>query len=406
MCETRERMEELIKSERIMSYYENDDGIDREVSAHEVVDYYKRLEDIDESFVEKYVDQILTGFLWDDTGAKRINQRLQTFDLWEDEEGYVSPTDVLIEEEDFTLDEIAEAKQKLPYLLKVLHDGSIKYKGSLLSFIIAVERYRLNAGGKSIKPHNICKEGVYRVDSNGNITEPFTIEDNSATTLRTLIDWVLGGIDDRYYRASRELLRVCTILDLDITKEDPKVYNSKVIESAVCLYITSNEEYLENYGYANRDILKALSPEDIHSMSQSLQADFSVYHEEFSVFNLIQDIAASVAILKVKNYHVWKDRPKEVVKFLSYYKENIDNSITDNIRAYTVSNNVLCVHGDEPLLIDMQCVRPGEIAVLSSTGHLICYEQFSSTHFKYMAVSNFIAAHRNRSLHAWQVTNI
>ena len=386
----------------------NDDGADREDSAYEVSDYYRRLEDIDDDFVVKYVKQVLTGFLWDENGKRRIDGRFQTFELWEDEEdGLVSPTDVIAEEEaDFNLDDVEEAKKKLPYLLKLLYDGSIKYKGSLLSFTIAVQRFFGNSTGeKDIKPSNICNEGVYHVDKFGNITSKFVIEENSGEILRTLIKWATGQIDDRYYRASQELLRVCTILGLDIRNEDAKLYTKDVIDDAVCMYIASNEEYLEDYGFANSKLITALSPEEILKVAKDIDEDTSLYKDEFAIYGIVDDIATAVAVVKLKRDEWW-DNPREVSNFLSYYHNCVDKDISDNIRSYDVSTGILRGADGAIVLFSMSTVQPGDIAVLSTTGHLIRYEQFSADGLHYMTASKFMEAHSGGSRYAWKLTSV
>ena len=225
----------------------NDDGVDREEETSEITDYYTRMEDIDEAFVIKYVSDIVKGYRFKRDGAK--SAQIQTFDLWEDEEdGLVSPADVIEEVEDYSLDDVEDAKKKLPYLLKVLFDGSLKYQGSLLSFVIAAKK--LEKAGVELRPRFICNADVYRVDSYGNLTTKFVVEDNTGAIFRKLVSWINGEEEDRYYHAAQELIRVCTILGLDLAIEDPTQYTPEVIDSAVCQYIMSNEEYLEEYGYA------------------------------------------------------------------------------------------------------------------------------------------------------------
>ena len=385
----------------------NDDGINREDSADEVMHYYKRLEDIDDDFVEKYVSQVLTGFLWDNDGAKRINKSLQTFDLWEDEDSLVSPTDVIYDEEDFTLDDIEEAKHKLPYLLKLLFDGSIKYKGSLLSFIIAVNRFYKNTdGANGIQPRNICNEGVYKVDSKGNITTKFTTADNTGTIFRTLFSWAIGEIEDRYYRAAKSLLRVCTILDLDITSEDARVYDSEVIESAVCTYILSNEEYLEGYGFADKRILKALDAEGINNAIKNMDADFSNYNNEFFIYSIASNISTAIDILKTRNNIRWHENPRIVHDFLYFYNNAVDSKTTYNLRKYSVADNILRKGDGTPVVFNMNKVIVGEYALLSTTGHLICYDDFSSDYLRYITVQDFMTACTRGDRCGWKVTSV
>lgn len=367
----------------------NDDGIERDDATSDITDYYTRLEDIDESFIIKYITDILKGFRFRRDGAKAIQSNIQTFDLWEDEEdGLVSPSDVMEEVYDYTMDDVEEARKKLPYLLKVLFDGSFKYQGSLLSFIIAVKKLE-NEGVNNIKPNQVCKKGVYRIDLKGNPSTNFVISDNTGNIFRTLFSWSMGEIKDRYYHAAEELVRVCTVLDLDLCKEDATMYTSDVISSAVCQYIMSNEEYLEEYGYANQKIINALSPEEVLNVAKKVTEGDNDYVAEFAIQAQMDDIAVAINIIRTKRAN-WTENPKRVKEFLKFYKEHVDDKCITSMRCYEVDDGILRNADGIAVVFKMGIVAPGDYALLSTTGNLICYENFSSDYLRYMSVQDYI----------------
>lgn len=386
----------------------NDDGTLREESANEVSAYYTKLEDIDDEFVTKYVEQVLYGFQFDQAGVKRIRNRMQTFELWEDEEdGVVSPLDIISEEdEDFSLDDIEDAKCKLPYLLKLLHEGSIKYKGSLLSFIIAINKFADLHPGKTIKPKEICSLGVYRVNKEGEITEPFVVADNTGNIFRTVFAWALGYTDDRYYRAWQDLQHVCNVLGLDLSKEDASNYTCDVIENAVCTYIMANEEYLENYGFANTRILRALSEDKINEIAHKDETEKSMYSEVFDIQMLADQIAMSVGILQSKN-ESWFPDAKAVVSFLYFYNKNINSRISCSLQSYDASGYILRNSNGVPVFFKVGSVFKNEdFALLSTSGYLIRYLRIEANIVMYISVKQFISCYLGGSLCAWQYTRV
>lgn len=380
----------------------NDDGVDREEETSEITDYYTRMEDIDEAFVIKYVSDIVKGYRFKRDGAK--SAQIQTFDLWEDEEdGLVSPADVIEEVEDYSLDDVEDAKKKLPYLLKVLFDGSLKYQGSLLSFVIAAKK--LEKAGVELRPRFICNADVYRVDSYGNLTTKFVVEDNTGAIFRKLVSWINGEEEDRYYHAAQELIRVCTILGLDLAIEDSTQYTPEVIDSAVCQYIMSNEEYLEEYGYANRNIIDALSPEEVLKVAKQATEDDNDYAAEFVVQTRMDDIAIALNIIRTKRSS-WVDKPKAVKKFLQFYKENIDKSCSTRMITYEVDDGVLRNADGVAVPFSMDKVIPGAIALLSTSGYLILYEDFRSDYLRYMSISDFMDYWKRGGRGVWENTSV
>lgn len=386
----------------------NDDGVNRDEDANEVSAYYTRLEDIDETFITKYVEQILYGFQLDQVGAKRIRNKMQTFELWEDEEdGLSTPWDVLPEEEEeFTLDDREEAKNKLPYLLKLLLEGSRIYKGSLLSFIIAVNRYADRCADNNIKPRDICRIGVYRVNDSGDATAPFVIEDNTGTIFRKLFSWAKGEVRDKYYKAGQELLHVCTVLGLNLSCEDARRYTSTVINQSVCTYMISNKEYIENYGVTNTSISRTLPVNEAGEIMYHEESDDLLYSDMFSVQSLADMIAMRVGLLHV-NSELWKLNMQAVSNFLDFYKGHIDSDINNNLHTYSVDDSIIRDSRGTPIFFDVSAVLGRrEIALLSTSGFLVRYIRSDASIVMHMSVQQFIQQYEGGCSCAWQYTSV
>jgi hypothetical protein len=64
-------------------------------------------------------------------------------------------------------------------------------------------------------------------------------------------------------------LHMLVALDIDYRDEDPLVYNNDFINSIICKYIPTNEQYMEEYKDVDIEIVYALKPENIFTLSKA-----------------------------------------------------------------------------------------------------------------------------------------
>lgn len=375
------------------------DDTDREFGTSQVVDYYTKLEDVDQHFINKYASEIVIGYKLNKTGLRKYEEEMRVAPMLYDDESetYITESDIKERDMDFSTEEILEAKNKLPYLLRQLHYGSIAYKGSLLSFIIAAEKcFKQNEHNSKYQlvPRDIVSKGVYRVDGDGNVTTRFVISQNTGEILRTLIAWVCGNIEnDVYYKAYSELIKVLTILDLDITGEDAKNYDNDFIRSMICTYLATNEEYLESYGFADRKILSMLNPENLFKVAARV-SESDVTPERVDINILADSIATNTETLKFKNPARWKDNVVLVNKFLAYYCK-LHGLAKKEVKDYVVSKGLLRKHDGAYVTLNVSKIAVGRslgpvLAVVSISGKLIIVEEFDSV-LRYLDMETAIA---------------
>lgn len=365
-----------------------DDGTSRTVAASEIKDYYKNLEDISQEWIEKYVIQVLIGFKQNRDGMKEQQKdRMSTLYLCsneDDNETYIAESDLIEKDVPFTTEEILEAKIKLPYLLKQLQIGSIEYRGSLLSFIIAAEKcFRENdySSNYYLVPRDLIAKGVYKVNGNGDIVGKFVISDNSGERLRNCIAWVCGKHPESlYYKAYRELLKVLSILEIDITKENALEYDKKYINKIVCTYLASNEEYIESYGFVDKKILGLLEPDKLFQVVAAV-SDTNIEPARLTVNAIADSIATNTECFKYKYPEIWKDEIDIVNSFLVYYQRYILGIKTPkNIKNYEVEKGIIKQCSGLYELFDVTKIvntTNTTKAVLSIAGKLIIVEEFS-----------------------------
>ena len=253
----------------------NDDGTDRDESAYEVKegDYHTTLEKIPEEFVERYVTQQIIGFKLHNNGLNKLKYEtyVAEFVIDEEEGDFVDGTDLITVETDYSAEDIINAEHELPFILKLLHKGSKEKGASLLSFIIVYEEWRAKREGEAdlyIKPRDLYGSGkIYEMSSTGELGAPFTAQANTTEKFAMLKKWLFGQIpNDPYYKAYKRLMTVLTILDIDITKEDARMYTNSVMEKMLCTFIQSNSEHIEQFGEGDPRIIELLKKDNLFSI--------------------------------------------------------------------------------------------------------------------------------------------
>lgn len=222
--------------------------------------YLRRLEDIDASWVQKYLEDVLTGIKTNKSGGLREhasrNQEAATFHNSEGE--VVEEGELLVDSPQYGAIDIAEAKSKLPYLLKRLYDKSVEMRVSAMSLIIAYEKAKIE---KPVpRPKDILAVGVYKMGKDGNLEGLFTSTANSGKVFPPACDWIRGFHPmDPYFADAVELIRVCEVLGIDIREEDPRDYQKDDIAKLKVTYISRNRDYLSGSRQRNITVLDSLS---------------------------------------------------------------------------------------------------------------------------------------------------
>lgn len=224
-------------------------------------DYLTRLEDIDASWVRSYVRDALIGLKLRDKGGVREYSHNHTYarTYIDEEGGIVDESELSIEVSEFSAMEVAQAKAKLPYLLKRLHDKSIELRVSVLSLLQAYEYVRgYTKSSSGPKPKQILDRGVLRMTAEGHISSYFPDSANSAGPFRTAFAWIRGNDKDAYFYDAIEFLHVCRVLGIDFSSIDPTDFQAEQIANLRVTYLRSNREYLDGPRGYNMNLLSAV----------------------------------------------------------------------------------------------------------------------------------------------------
>jgi len=314
-------------------------------------EYYRRLEDIDERWVHKYVENVLIGFKLHRDGVTKLRQ--ESYEV-----GYVTDletgesmiaTDLELEESAYSHIERDAAVLKLPYLLRMLQQGSIKARIHLLSMVIAREKLLKTSSRESYSAIDFVRAGVYRMGMDGTIGRMCVSTDNNDTNnefqgLRYAMKWVSGVFpEDVYYKAANELVYVTQVLGIDLAEENPLDYSQTVVEGALCQYLASNKEFIEAKGYGDPKVRKLLETENLFTVVRSVSEVDDETDRPLSRVELTEVLADCVNDQYVRN-SAGKEvnsewgvlRPKVVAEFL----ETISNG-KYNIASYSQENTLL-----------------------------------------------------------------
>lgn len=327
--------------------------------------YVYLLEQLDESYVAKYLRNQLIGLKINKTGARTVieeNEKVQAL-MYDKETGTVfNPSDVYVDEYEDIIASTFELKNKIPYLLKKIQDGSIHYGVSLLSLFIARDGVISRMGGSTsidLKPRDLLAYPIYRVNSVGDVVDTFNPNTaNNTPKFRIPKELVMGvNPNDPYYRAGIELTNCARQLGYNLYEEDVNDYNPSYINRLMCSYIISNQEVLEDMSYVDKTIL------DLFRDGSIFKAPTITEQDSVSVNKVLQlRSMASQKMCSVIDLHNISDKDKDLSKliepvklinqFFELYKQINKRSTMEEACTFdcTLNHDTLCDSSGQPLI--------------------------------------------------------
>lgn len=183
-----------------------------------------------------------------------------------DDDTYVLPDD--LEQEDEFIDVYKEEElifnvQQLVFYLKLLQEMSISKGYSAIQTLILLAKYN---GNRS----SVAKEGLYKIDSSGNVVGRYA---ETANTSNSFIKWIdlcecRGTTPDaaRWVSVIERFKDVCDRLSIDLRNEDPDDYLPDYVNSQLCTYLASNEEYIDTIGRIDKNMFQLLDPDKLFAV--------------------------------------------------------------------------------------------------------------------------------------------
>lgn len=225
----------------------------------EFTDYKRRLEDIAQEYIDEYMQNLIFSIrMYTQAGLKEYNRNHMVQPTLADVESdeAISLADLLLTNYDadaWNAHEIAEAKEKITYTMKRLHNMSILSGVHILSFIAAYSRASVrnrnnmqNGSTSYLKRNDVISEGFYMADKYGNPDHLAAIS-NKNPKVNVVFDWLNDLVPTNFisYRQDAENFRkYCRILNIDIENDDMKKYTAQFISRLEVSMLTPNSQYI------------------------------------------------------------------------------------------------------------------------------------------------------------------
>lgn len=243
-----------------------------------VVAGFTRLEDMFEngmesSSVEEYIVMLCVGFKTDNTSPYKVNADIPT--------RYISNIDGDddIVEEKYLINRIDEDSisnadyesiiKELPYLIKSIWSYSKMYQANLFSFMFAyMDIIEKKHRGVSISDFMDYK--TYLIKRDGTFERQFYHSDDNKYVIypRVTKIFIYPGSHQVEFNLCMKYMKYLKLLGIDYHDEDPLEYNNEFINSILCTYLPTNDEYFTKYKDVDAEIISALKPENILSMTK------------------------------------------------------------------------------------------------------------------------------------------
>lgn len=232
---------------------------------------------IDVSWVKSYLGNIMYNInVYDRGGFKEEKRRYGMARAVMDSEGedgedLIESSDLITQGRSGEFRDTLEYMNKLPYLIKRLHECGREHNIHMMSLVIAYEKAKKRLASRP-QPASVLANKVYKLNFDGSIVTKNGnldfITENKGDFAKWAYPWISGKkreLRGRYYKNLQELLGICSALNIDLTNEDPLLYTQEFIDSLTITYIENNKEFLlsNSYGQSIIDALKSVSREDI-----------------------------------------------------------------------------------------------------------------------------------------------
>lgn len=233
------------------------------------------IDGVESPLVEEFIMNVATGYKINNTSPARKNKDYQTYTVKyfggddedeEREEKYLQVRDDdMLSNQDYE-----ELIREVPYVLRTIWSYSKKYQAHLISFALAYKDV-ITCKHRAIKITDFADYTTYLMTKTGEIKRPFVHGDDNKYTIYPAATkiFIYPGDHKAEFEVCMKYLRALEMLGIDYRDENPAEYTNEFMESLVCTYLPTNNEYFVEYGNIDTEILVALKPENIFATRKS-----------------------------------------------------------------------------------------------------------------------------------------
>lgn len=187
------------------------------------------------------------------------------------------------QDEAISNDDFEEVIRELPYIMKSIWSYSKLYKANLFSFIFAYLDIKAKNSRRSyVNVTDFMPYPTFLLESNGNYKRNFVHANDNKYVIYPNVLKIFTQSDEHKaeFGLCTKFIDALSTLGIDYRDENPYEYTNDFINSIVCSYLPSNEQYFDEYKDIDVEIMVALRPENVFNTSKS-----SMYANTFNEKN-------------------------------------------------------------------------------------------------------------------------
>lgn len=386
--------DEVVEAEE----YEVGQKYDPAVDTTDFDRYLRRLEDIASDYTKKYISNLVYSIVHRTGGIKEYNKLHadQPVLMSNDDEDFTELADLQVIEDvnNWTPDQKQNALQRLPYVIKRLHNMSCYTGIHMLSFVVAFVRaeeknYGMRVAGsiKSLKKNAVIEEGVYTCDKSGNILKQVLVQHKNKKA-SDMFDWLIGVNKEHasYFQDYLDFIHYCKVLNIDIMTDDMTKYQANFVNKLVITTVTPNKQY-------DKKVFSAILSNKTNQHAVSNEPADTIDVIENTINTFLQICKADTKIQETILTHDTLQSRKNMycsTEILQLYKLLYFNTTTDTCKYSWVDGFLyydnelvvvrasICTNPDGPVFDDDRCIisELGYVIHVSPLMSLYCLTVF------------------------------
>ncbi len=272
--------------------------------------YHRRLEDINSAYLEKYIGNQVRSIMSHDEGGireyNRLHQSQAVLRSNDDDSDVTEVVDLVLDrnsEVTYNSNEVAEAIERLPYVLLRLVNMSALTKIHMPSYIVAYlkaeKQFKNNAmvkrKAKNLTWVDVVRKGVYKADRRTGSATSLVGVNTKNKYAEKMFYWVNGHVKEYagYYEDYLNLIHYIEVLNIECKIEDFVAINREYLKDCNIAIVTPNDQYIpevEEALISNDTTLSTASDDRTQYITDTLDNVTNLLDQAVLLDNEIRDV--------------------------------------------------------------------------------------------------------------------